>query len=203
MSNRKEAMASQVAHGGVIELCVDGETLPKFTTVLQSGIFLEGAQGITIGNILTTLPGFSEEYIDKWVQTIFLNGLPADDLSQKIYGDDAVLALSAAMPGLAGAIFRKGGVHAPLRTTSYDSSSGLSDEQHPVRLRIKLFNLIGVEKGTVILEKGCIMMAHSLERFINYRIPLITGITQIKIDDQHVDFRHLLDFCKNKVIIEL
>jgi len=64
-----------------LSLKVSSKTLPRVTTLLQSGIYVNVEQGTSIGALLFGLPGFSEEYVKNSVQTIFLNGLPADNLN--------------------------------------------------------------------------------------------------------------------------
>ncbi|AGF77935.1 hypothetical protein UWK_01374 [Desulfocapsa sulfexigens DSM 10523] len=165
-----------------ITLTVESGSLPRFTTLLQSGIYLEVNQGTSIGDLLFALPGFSVEYVKSRVQTIFLNGLPADNLEQHLWGQQVVLAISAAMPGLAGAIFRKGGVHSSLRTETATEPSGVKRDDQPVQVRLKLFNMIAVEKGVELLEKSCVVASVSLKKFLAYRPPLLAAIQTITLN---------------------
>lgn len=142
--------------------------LAAFTTLLQYGMYLDTRQGCSISELLCSLPGFSEEYIVNNVQTIFLNGFPADDLQQQISGKNAVLAISAAMPGLAGAIFRKGGFHASLRTAP-DETNRQPVKNTVIHLRLKLFNMIAKDRGVQILHEGCTIQAATLADFLLYR----------------------------------
>ncbi len=99
-----------------LRLTVVRDALPLFTTVLQSGIEVKTTHGETLAKFLNNFPGFTAEYLADTVQTIFLNGTAVDDLSLPLTGNNPVLALSAAMPGLAGAIFRRNSFHSALRT---------------------------------------------------------------------------------------
>lgn len=186
-----------------ISLLVGSEVLSSFTTLLQSGIYLSAPQGTEIGTLLTILPGFTEEYASQRVQTIFLNGLPADDLQQRLFGTEAVLALSAAMPGLAGAIFRKGGAHAPLRTETAGELSGTNTNNHPIKVRLKLFNMIAVERGIEILADGCIIMASALGKFLTYRPPLLAAIKEITMNDKNIDPHTLTSLLQSEKMIAL
>jgi hypothetical protein len=49
--------------------------------------------------------------------------MPVDDLETVVDGSSPVIAISGAMPGLAGAIFRKNSFHAALRTSADNSST--------------------------------------------------------------------------------
>ncbi|MEN8190998.1 MAG: hypothetical protein ABFS19_14220 [Thermodesulfobacteriota bacterium] len=185
-----------------VSLEVDDTAVPQFTTLLQSGIFLEAEQGETIGGLLAALPGFSEEYIKTRVQTIFLNGLPADDLDQPIFGSKALLAISTAMPGLAGAIFRKGGKHASLRTTPIEKSPA-AVTRGSVVVRLKIFALIAKEKGEEILAHGCRVMAAGLGKSLAYRPPLVDAIREARLNGMSVDIQNLLHSLSENTMIDL
>ncbi len=186
-----------------IVLLVEPEVLTRFTTLLQNGIYLEAEQGKTIGGLLNTLPGFTEGYVNQRVQTIFLNGLPADDLQQQLFGTEAVIALSAAMPGLAGAIFRKDGVHSSLRTETAAKLSQTAPSDQSIKIRLKLFNMIAREKGAQILDDGCMIMASALEKFLAYRPPLLAGIKEITINDRSTDPHVLTSLLQPEQMIQL
>lgn len=174
-----------------VSLLVPAGSPGKFTTLLQSGIFIEATQNQNIGGLLAALPGFTEQYIAERLQTIFVNGLPADDLDQLLSGPETVLAISAAMPGLAGAIFRKGGMHASLRTTKKIQHEK-TETDGTTTVRLKLFNAIAKERGEALLGAGCLMMASTLEKFLAYHPPLIASMQNIDINGQTTDAPGLL-----------
>ena len=185
-----------------ISLLVSADSVDRFSTLLQSGIFLSVRQGESIGGLLASIPGFSKEYIQNRVQTIFVDGLPADDLEQQFSEEETVLAISAAMPGLAGAIFRKNGPHASLRTaTAKKSNQLLSDKT--VSVRLKLFNIIAKERGAALLAGGCLLQAASLRKFLNYRPPLAASIRKITINQQEADIKVLQQNLATDYIISL
>lgn len=186
-----------------ISLAVNNESLPRFTTLLQSGIYLEVDQGTRIGELLFALPGFSVEYVKNRIQTIFLNGLPADSIEQHLFGEQVVLAVSAAMPGLAGAIFRKGGIHASLRTETAPELSWAGNVDQPIRVRLKLFNMIAVERGIKILEESCVIKASSLGKFLAYRQPLLANIQTITGDGEVITPNALINLLETEERITL
>ncbi len=174
-----------------ISLLVTAESLDKFTTLLQSGIFIHVQQGETIGSLLGSLPGFSEKYIRERLQTIFVDGLPADDLGQEFVNKETVLAISAAMPGVAGAIFRKGGIHAALRTGTAEQTAAAATQTR-LSVRLKLFNVIAKERGAELLANGCFIQSDSLEKFLNFRPHLSDIIQDIIIDGNKTTMETLL-----------
>ncbi len=180
----------------------DDLTLAGFTTLLQSGLYLDARQGCSIGELLSGLPGFTEEYIAANVQTIFYNGLPADDLAQQLKGESGVVAVSAAMPGLAGAIFRKGGFHASLRTSAAALPESDNTEQH-IRIRLKLFNMIAKDRGVPILHQGCVVFAADLRKFLSYRAQLADNISHAEVDQVSLDTKHLVTFLDSTQYIHL
>lgn len=171
--------------------------------MLQSGIYLSTAQGTDITTLLSTLPGFTEDYLCQRVETLFLDGLPADDLHQQLFGTEAVIALSSAMPGLAGAIFRKGGAHASLRTETAAPPSEHPKNTHPLTVRLKLFNNIAVERGGQILAQGCVLLASTLGKFLTYRPPLLAAIEKIRLDGNIIRPEALISLLQSEEMIAL
>jgi hypothetical protein len=156
-----------------------------FTTVLQSGVEIETRANIPLGRFLCECPGFSEKYILETVQTIFLDGIPIDDLKTPLSGPHPVVALSAAMPGLAGAIFRKKGRHSALRATT-PASARNRNPQGPLTVTLKLFNRIARDKGELLLSAGAVMASSSLYDFLEKRPELLDKIQNAAIGSEHV-----------------
>lgn len=156
---------------------------PQFTSILQSGIQLPCSAGTTVGAFLSGIPGFDHEYITGRIQTIFLDGSAIDDLGQRLTQREHALALSAAMPGLAGAIFRKDSICAPLRG---QKKQGSRSDQHQelITVNLKLFNMIAREKGKELLRLGQRFKGSCLVDFLQSRPHLVDGISRLSIDDQ-------------------
>ncbi len=84
-----------------LTLDLPDSAVPGFAALLQHGILCPVAGPVQIRPFLLALPGFTADYIEGTVQTIFINGSAADTLDRPL-GCGGTLALSAAMPGLAG-----------------------------------------------------------------------------------------------------
>jgi hypothetical protein len=174
-----------------VTLHVLPESLHLFTTLLQSGIEIKTTTVIEMSAFLCQLPGFTPDYIHATVETIFLNGTPVDDLTLRFTGDAPVLALSAAMPGLAGAIFRKNSIHSALRTqTNTQESAG--DNTRAITVTLKLFNSIAKERGPFLLEAGITIKASKILTFLHQRAGLCDYITDIQLDNEVVNVATLL-----------
>ncbi len=186
-----------------IALTVSTKITAPFTTLLQGGIFIDVPCNTQIGEFLTSLPGFNQEYVQSRVETIFIDGLPADSLSQPLTSSGTVLAISAAMPGLAGAIFRKNSVHAALRTAPITKEAESAEKT--IQVRLKLFNMIALEKGAQLLHEGCVMKASTVQYFFSYRKHLLKQIAEIRVNGDLISFEdlHLLLNRKDTILLTI
>lgn len=178
-------MKAHLDNVSLLELLVAPGTLSLFATVLQAGIMLQTHAGQKLGLFLDRLPGFTREYIINEIQTIFLNGMAIDDLETPLEGDNSVLALSAAMPGLAGAIFRKNSFHAALRTTIQEKH--ISHQDHEIiNIHLKLFNSIARDRGPELLAKGVHIKTASLMTFFTTSPALVNHLRSIILDGREI-----------------
>ena len=170
----------------IVEIRVRADSIGRYTAIFQTGLSLVTSGAVSIGVFLNRLPGFTVEYINSRVQTIFLNGSAVDDLETPLTGARPVLAISAAMPGLAGAIFRRNSMHAALRSGGVQQSlpSGQS-EIHTVIL--KLFNMIAAERGPGLLAQGVGFTGAQLSDFFTDHPALLTSIKHVFLDGQELD----------------
>lgn len=181
---------SKVIHS--LEISAPAETMMRFSTLLQSGITLYGQTMQSIGLFLENLPGFSIDYLSDRVQTIFIDGDAVDNLERQFSKTKHVIALSAAMPGLAGAIFRRHSLCAALRTAA--SATG-SETEHgkQCEVQLKLFNVIAQEKGSLILQQGGEFQGHVLIEFMMSRQTLVESITSLSLDGKALPHKYLLN----------
>ena len=174
-----------------LRITVAPEALLLFTTVLQSGIEIKTAHGQTLANFLSKFPGFTADYLANTVQTIFLNGNAVDDLSLSFTGHRPVLALSAAMPGLAGAIFRKNSFHSALRTETKSLPSS-ANGQDSLLVTLKLFNSIARDRGQELLQAGVCLRTDLFVSFLMKRPNLMQSIVKIQLAEKEIDIGELL-----------
>jgi len=82
-----------------------------------------------------------ENYLEDRVKTIFLDGKPVDDVEKAMANNGSVLVFSAAMLGLVGATFRRGGALAAFRSgITYQQEDSIPDSSEEALILIKLFN---------------------------------------------------------------
>ena len=145
-----------------LEIHVPAGSAALFAAVFQAGVTMQILSGTSLASFLASLPGFTADYVAEEVQTIFLDGTAIDNLETLIEGDNPVLALSAAMPGLAGAILRRNSFHAALRTTI---AARPAEHHGPIVLTLKLFNSIARDRGADLLAGGISIDTRKLEDF--------------------------------------
>lgn len=118
-------------------------TLPRyrFLALLQRGVGIADGVGTTVRAFLEGILGVDPAYVESRLRTVFLDGHPVDDLDGAVLGAGAVLALSGAMPGLAGASMRRGGYYARLREgITHDETSTSDGSRREELVVLKLFN---------------------------------------------------------------
>jgi hypothetical protein len=143
------------------------DELAPFLQLLQQGFTVEAQTGCSVEAFLTGQLGLAPDYAKKRIQTIFLNGKPVDDIAAARLEAGATLSLSAAMPGLVGALLRKGGVLKSMRKSiSYTCAATSAPEGcHPVK--VKLFNLIAKELGPAFLAHGIRVKGENIAELIS------------------------------------
>jgi hypothetical protein len=141
--------------------------LSYFFPLFQQGITVEVETGCSIKELLCGQLGIDPAYVEERISTIFLNGKPVDDCDTAVVGDGAVLALSAAMPGLVGAMLRKGGFYTAMRSAITYRTQSADSIRAKGRIRLKLFNSIMGEAGPLILRRGIIIPNSNVIKLIN------------------------------------
>jgi hypothetical protein len=148
--------------------------------------------GSNIRLLLCRQLGLSPKYLEKRIQTIFLDGKPVDDVDSATIQRGAILALSAALPGLAGATLRKGGYYAPMRSQISFGKPAPWEPRHEGMIVLRLFNLVLRELGPKFLTKGVWVSGEDLTNFFT-RQPddFWAGFRGARVDGKETDSRKL------------
>ena len=177
-----------------LRLCVDANLIARFLKLTERGFKLQIKVGISIKELLGHHLGISDEYVDNRIQTIFLDGKPVDNVGAAWVEDGSTLALSAAMPGLVGITFRKGGFYASLRSTISYSKTETSIVKGKGEIILKLFNMVAKELGPVFLKNGIIVEGNTFQNFVLRNADdLKAACTLIYLDDEKVDIVKLVE----------
>lgn len=164
--------------------------LPLFASLLQHGLLFPISKPIELATFLLSLPGFTPDYLEQTVQTIFVDGVAADSLDKELAGGSTV-ALSAAMPGLAGAIFRRHGMHGSLR--SRPASVKHATSEHGGYVTLKLFNSIASDRVKDLLTRSILVHGQAFRTFAEPRPHLFQpDVCSCLFNDTAMDYSSLL-----------
>lgn len=194
---------SAIAH---VCLCVEARRIPLFLKLIEAGFRLEIRTGLTIRELLHGQLGVSEDYIDHRIQTIFLDGKAVDDVDAAWVYEDSRLALSAAMPGLVGATFRKGGRYASFRSSISYAKTKTPGGRGEGKITLKLFNMVARELGPVFLRKGVIIDGNTLQDFVQDNLEdLKTACSSIHLNDTQISIARLkaLKWAGQEVFVQI
>ena len=189
LNPNKDYHQMAIAH---LRICVDAVLVPRFLKLLERGFKVKIAASLSIRELLCDHFSISGEYVDNRIQTIFLDGMPVDNVDTAWIENGSKLALSAAMPGLVGATFRKGGFYAPLRETISYTKTENSISKGAGEIILKLFNMIAKELGPKLLAAGIRIEGNAFQNFVlRNSADLRTACTSIHLNDTEIDVARL------------
>jgi|GEM_PF-397321 len=139
-------------------LTVPAERVACFFPLLQRGVGVRVRLGIPVGVFLREGLGLSDATIEARIQTVFLDGRPVDDIEEALLCEGSTLALAPAMPGLMGAMLRRGGYYAPMRSGITHRGGtlpqGAGEGEGEGFIIVKLFGAALRELGPALLARG-------------------------------------------------
>ena len=138
----------------------------KLVGLLTPSFSVRVRVGIDLKTFVCQELGVHAAYFDERIQTIFLDSKPVDDVTTALVHDGSVLALSAAMPGLVGATFRKGGQYSWMRRSISHPGDDKHDQATDGWVSVKLFNMVLKELGSGFLEQGIWINGERVQDFI-------------------------------------
>ena len=162
--NRKDIVEKEATKS--LPLMLEVDKIGRFLPLLQGGFMVKAQVGCSIKMMLCRQFGLSPEYVEERIQTIFLDGKAVDDIDSAIIKDGSTLALSAAMPGLAGATLRRGGPLASFRSQATHREGKKAISRREGLVVLKLFNLLVEELGPLFLGQGIFVRREDLRGFL-------------------------------------
>jgi hypothetical protein len=151
---------------GSLHITVPADRIRCFFPLLQKGFSLDVTLGRTIRALLRDELGLPDEYIETRIQTVFLDGKPVDDIDAALVQEGATLALAPAMPGLMGAMLRRGGHLAVMRSGITHRDDAVTEGMGEGRVIVKLFGMALQELGPQLLARGIGVDAGDLAKVI-------------------------------------
>ncbi|MFO7965544.1 MAG: hypothetical protein R6U50_16590 [Desulfobacterales bacterium] len=173
-------------------LSLPAEKTAVFYPILQDGLNIRTDIHCSVKQFLQTTFHISRDYIESRIPTIMLNGKAVDDLNTAFLEENSTLALSSAMPGLAGATLRRRESLSPMRSGITYREQKKPEQTRRGTLKIKFFNVLIRELGLKLLYQGIHMrgmdVAALLRQLIN---SLKVDCAQIILDDQEITMDEL------------
>ena len=151
---------------GRVDVAVPVGRLACFFPLLQKGFVLDVPLGRPIRSLLRDELGVPDEYMEARIQTVFLDGKPVDNIDTALVRDGSTLALAPAMPGLMGAMLRRGGHLAAMRSGITHRDDTASQGIGEGRIIVKLFGMTLQELGPQLLARGIGVDAADLAKVI-------------------------------------
>ncbi len=175
-----------------LALTAKSGAFPYLFPFLQKGVIMEVEVGSTIKQFLEEQIGLPSAYVEKRIQTIFLDAKPVDDLDKAVIKDGVTLTLSAAMPGLLGAMLRKQSACAVLRCQITHTEEEDAQSSGRGYIVLRLFNFMGSEVGPKILEQGVGVMGDDLQALLGQQdAPMWREIETLDLNGERLDGKAL------------
>jgi molybdopterin converting factor small subunit len=174
--------------GATIHLSASPQLAACFHLLLLKGVTLTATAGTSLRIFIIDSLGIAADYLETQVQTILYDGRAVDDLDEAVIHDGAVLALSAAMPGLAGAVLRSKGILRGLRREISLVAPAPAVAGSPVSVTVKLFNAVLHDVAPALLGRGVTVYGKDLlERLFDSRKELLESGARLSIDGRPAD----------------
>lgn len=178
-----------------IVLTATDDVRARFCLLTGDGFRIRVRLGCTVRELLSGPLGIAPGYLEERIQTILLNGQVVDDPAAATVPAGATLALSAAMPGIAGAMLRKASRLAVMRSpVSYQARGLPSEPAAEGEVVIKLFNVLQRELGPALLCRGIRIPGATLHKlFRGRRAAFRAGLVAAEVAGEPVAPDVLLD----------
>jgi hypothetical protein len=171
--------------GFAISITMEETRLPAFHELLATGFLVSASEGESIRDFLLGRLALDADYVASTVQTVFLNGRAVDDFDRTGLPEGAVLALSSAMPGLVGAVFRCKSPLSPMRGIEAGTDRGPRLSAADIEVTVKLFNRVAADLGPCLFAAGLRLPADRLLGFLRSRHDL--AVKEIRVNEQAAD----------------
>lgn len=143
-----------------IKITVAENRLSLMRLVFGYGIRFEAPAGTRVSDFLQQALCTDADYIENRIQTLFMDGRAVDDPESEEIHSPCTLAVSAAMPGVFGAAFRKQGTYSGLRrhcSQIRQNQENRVKQGRLVAVTVKCFNQVAADLGDELLEAGVVM----------------------------------------------
>jgi hypothetical protein len=162
-----------------LSLIVLRPALRSFCLLTGSGFKVEIHAACTLRELLCGQLGVEPAYLDARVQTIFLNFKAVDAPTTAMVTAGSTIGLSGAMPGIAGAMLRKGSRLSSMRSPISHVTRNI---EPPTRqagdVTVRLFNVLQEELGASLLEQGIRIAGEALVDLLRRQTNTVHSVVQ-------------------------
>jgi len=189
-----------------VHLFVEKSRVPAFYPLLARGFIVKTRVGCSVKALICSCLGMNADYLEQRLQTIFLDGKAVDDIETTVVREGATLALSAAMPGLAGATLRRGSAYAAMRNQITHQKGTCGESTKDGTICLKLFNLVAADIGQLFLEKGILISGKYFgDLFRSAPDKIISGVRSGEVDGVRMSTDQIvsMDWEQTQVFLKL
>lgn len=204
--NIKVSSETKNNRSATLYLTVHNDLVQAILPLLAQGFTVKTKIGYSVQDFLCNQLGLNSEYIEHRLQTIFLNGKAVDNVKTAVIHQGSSLALSAAMPGLAGATLRRGGAYAAMRQKITHEKNTKNQIFKDGSIVLKLFNLVARDIGPMFLMQGIWISGKNLQDFFRKApVHFWAGCRAAEIDGMHSEVEKLahIDWKQKQVFLKL
>ena len=187
-------------------LTVERGGVSTFFPILSQGFIVKTKVGCTLRDLICNHLGLSADYMEQRLQTIFLDGKAVDDTETTVIRQGSTLALSAAMPGLAGATLRRGSAYAAMRDQITYKKHTDDECVEDGTIHLKLFNLVAEDIGELFLTRGIWIRGENLQDFFRKAPDYFwAGCRSVEVDGVQMKAENLgsIDWKQAQVFLKL
>jgi hypothetical protein len=177
-----------------------------FSVILQTGFLLPVDSVQPLRKVLCGQFGVDEEYLDKSINTIFVDGKSVDNVEDVVISPGSVVSLSGAMPGFVGAALRKGGFYSRMRQEITYNPDESEKRGGKGLFCLKLYNIVVRDLGPLFLSRGILVKGLDVFDFLVERGPRLNSeacLLKLDSDDFNPVDAHSLEILKNTPWIHL
>jgi hypothetical protein len=162
-----------------LSLIVVGPALRSLCLLTGGGFQVGIGAACTLRELLCGQMGIAPAYLESRIQTMFLNHKAVDDPKAAMVTAGSTIGLSGAMPGIAGAMLRKGSRLSSMRRPI---SHVTQDNQPPTRqagdVTVRLFNVLQEELGPSLLAQGIRITGAAFTDFLGRQTTTIHSVVR-------------------------
>ncbi|MFH2219366.1 MAG: hypothetical protein ABII68_06875 [Pseudomonadota bacterium] len=187
-------------------LTVEKGRVPFFFPLLARGFTVKTRVGCSVKELICRHLGLSADYLEQRLQTIFLDGKAVDDTETAVVRQGATLALSTAMPGLAGATLRRGSAYAAMRNQITHQKNANDERSKDGTICLKLFNLVAEDIGQLFLSQGIwISGKYFQDLFRGAPGPIFSGCRSVEMDGVRIEAEALVstDWEQTRIFLKI